>query len=82
MRFTKEPLPEPKHGDTREVRKFFLFPKTLMGTTVWLEEATVIQVFCLPDGDIIPGFGDLEAGWNDGKFKPEEVIHKIIGDTK
>lgn len=43
MRWKNKTNTPPKIGDTRVVRKFLLFPKSLSGETRWLEKANIIQ---------------------------------------
>ena len=39
---------KPKDNEERLVSKFLLFPKTINGTTRWLEKVTFLQYYFLP----------------------------------
>ena len=74
-KFSEKSRISPEHGDTRTVTRFMWIPKTLLGVTVWLEKAEIVQVYVADEDYIIPGFGDLPYfnSWNDGRFMEKEI---------
>ena len=51
---------DPKHGDTRTVTRFLLFPKHLEGVAKWLCRVNIIQEY--------EGQNYADDGWKDVKF--------------
>ena len=71
MKFRVKVYEKPKHGDTKIVSKFLLFPKQLQDEIRWLEIVDIVCVFVgYSEHPWIEGFGVLTSlGWNEVRFQ-------------
>lgn len=89
MKWQKKPVSWPLVGDTRILRSFLVWPRTIGSTTRWLERAWIRQEFRAYTAVLAPAIGSAmgratveRKHWEDVAWLPDAQVRRARRQQK